>query len=114
MRQWFTWLLAFGILAGLQGRLLAEDPCRVIAAMHEHEHSGHDHGHGTPCDPAHDDHCPLEHHNHGTCGHAMPMAAELHATTRLGGFGFSLSPIRSEAELPPEAPFADLDKPPLI
>ena len=44
----------------------------------------------------------------------MPMAAELHAQARLGGFGFSLSPIRVESESPPDGPFTDLDKPPLI
>ncbi len=113
MRHWFTWLLALGILAGLQGRVLGADPCEVMAAMHEQEHSGHHHEPGKPCDPSHDKNCPLDHHHHGACAHAMPMAAEPQRHTR-AAFDFSLSPIRRESERAPEAPFAELDKPPLI
>ena len=114
MKLLFTWLVALGVLASLQGRVFAADPCEVLLALHEQEHSGHQHDLAQPCDPSHDQQCPLEHHSHGTCSHAMPMAADIHGPASLGGFGFSLSPIRGETELPPDAPFADLDKPPLI
>ena len=114
MQLLITWLFALGVCAGLQGRVFAADPCEALLAMHVQEHSGHPHDQGQPCEPSHDDHCPLEHHQHGNCSHAMPLAAELDSPTRVGGFGFSLSPIRSEAQLPPDGPFEDLDKPPLI
>lgn len=114
MRLLFTWLVALGVLVGLQGPAFAADPCEVLVAMHAQEHSGHLHDPGQPCDPSHDSQCPLEHHQHGNCSHTMPLAIEHHAPARLGGFGFSLSPIRSEAQLPPDGPFSDLDKPPVI
>jgi hypothetical protein len=114
MKILFTWLVVLGALAGLQGRALVADPCEVIVSMHEQEHSGHQHDPGQPCDPLHDNQCPLEHHQHGNCSHTMPIASEAHDSAHLGAFGFSLSPIRSEAHLPPDGPCADLDKPPLI
>ena len=114
MRLLFTWLLAFGVLVGLQGRAFAADPCDVLLAMHAEEHSGHHHDPGTPCDPSHDKHCPVEHHQHGACLHSMPMAMDNDSCARLGCSSFSMAPIRSESELVPDGPFSDLDKPPLI
>ena len=108
-----TWLIAFGVLAGLHVRAFGADPCEVLAAMHDAGHSGHHHEHGKPCDPSHDQNCPLDHH-HGACSHAMPMAAEPHLPGIFIGFAFSLSPILREPERAPEEPFAELDKPPLI
>jgi hypothetical protein len=113
MKMLFTWLMVICGLAGLHGRVLAADPCEVLAAMHERQHPHHHHEPGQPCDPSHDTHCPLDHH-HGNCSHAMPMAAEIQHAAGIGGFGFSLSLIRADAQLPPDAPFADLDKPPRI
>lgn len=114
MRLVFTWLVVFGILAGLQGRVLAEDPCETMLAMHEAEHSGHDHDPHTPCDPSHDEHCPVEHHQHCACVHSMPIAEAANEFSRLGNSLFSMAPIRSESDVPPDGPFSDLDKPPLI
>lgn len=110
----FTWLVAFGILAGLQGRVFAGDPCEVLLDMHAQEHSGHDHDHDVPCDPSHDDHCPVDHHHQCACSQTMPMSAYQGMFAGLGSSCFSMAPIRSESELPPDGPFSDLDKPPLI
>jgi hypothetical protein len=114
MRLLFTWIVAFGVLAGFCGRALAADPCAVILAMHAQEHSEHHHDPKQPCDPSHDQKCPVEHHQQGHCGHAMPLAAEVQAPVQAGGFRFSLAPVRSEALVLPEEPYAELDKPPLI
>lgn len=112
-RHLITWLLALGVLLGLQARVLAVDPCETLLAMHQQEHSDHHHDSDKPCDPSHDDHCPVEHHQQGACGHTMPLAAETHSLARVAGSLFSLSPIIEEAELAPDAPSSDLDKPPL-
>lgn len=114
MRLLFTWLVVFGVLAGFCGRALAADPCAVILAMHAQEHSGHHHDPEQPCDPSHDQKCPVEHHQQGQCGHTMPLAADIHGSSQVGGFGFSLALVRSEAVVLPEEPVSELDKPPLI
>lgn len=111
---YFTWLVAFGILVGLHGRVFAGDPCEVMLAMHQQEHSGHDHDPDLPCDPSHDDQCPIDHHHHCACAHAMPLSVDQGVFAGLGRNGFSMAPIRSESEVPPDGPFSDLDKPPLI
>lgn len=114
MRILFTWLAVLGVFAGMLGTASAADPCDVLLAMHGEEHADHQHEPGKPCDPVHDKQCPLEHHQHCSCSHAMPMAAELLAPVKLGVHDFSLSPIRGEAELPHDGPVMALDKPPLI
>ena len=114
MRILFTWLLTLGILLGLQGNAFAADPCDVLIDMHAQEHSHHEHDSEEPCDPNHDENCPLGHHQAGgNCCHTMPLADEKTSPGNLGGLGFSLSPIQSETTVAPEPPFVDLDKPPL-
>jgi len=120
MASLFTWLALLGIIAGLQGRVLAHDPCEVLESMHhsecgDHGHSDHaPHDHGDPSDSSHDSKCPSDHHHHGICGQCMPLASDGMMAQGNHSFGFSLSPVRLEHESPPEGPFADLDKPPLI
>ena len=114
MRLLFTWLVAFGVLVGLHGRAIAADPCAMLIAMHAEEHAGHDHDTESPCDPSHDKNCPLEHHQHCSCVDSMPIADCRSEFSRLECSLFSMAPIRSESELIPEGPYADLDKPPLI
>jgi hypothetical protein len=114
MRLLFTWLVAFGVLVGLQERVFATDPCGMLLAMHAEEHSGHHHDTESPCDPAHDKNCPVEHHQHCACVHSMPIAENHSEFARLGCSAFSMAPIRSEADVPPDGPFTELDKPPLI
>lgn len=114
MKWIFTWLVLLGLFAGLPGNVLAADPCDVLVTMHAMEHAGHHHDPSKPCDPSHDQKCPLEHHHHDACCHSMPLAVEDNHQSRLGGLGFSLMPVRSESQRLPDGPFADLDKPPLI
>jgi hypothetical protein len=114
MRLLFTCLVLLGLLAGLPGNVLAADPCETLVAMHMEEHGDHDHGPAHPCDPSHDQECPSEHHHHDACCHTMPLAAEEPAQSYMGGYGFTLMPVRSESLRVPDGPFADMDKPPLI
>ncbi len=108
------WLLLLGVFAGLQGRGFAADPCEVLAAMHEHEHSWHDHDPGKPCDPSHDEQCPLEHHSHGCFCHPMPLVDARDLLIRLSVPSLSLSRLRHVRETVPEEPYLSEDKPPLI
>jgi hypothetical protein len=113
MRHLLTWLILLGVLAGLQSRVCAADPCDVIEKMHAQEHSGHDHDPGKPCDPSHDKDCPLEHHSHGCLCHAMPLVPasdpiSLQVPCR------SLARLAHDGENPPDGPFLSEDKPPLI
>ncbi|MGD7652165.1 MAG: hypothetical protein ACQCXQ_03050 [Verrucomicrobiales bacterium] len=107
-----TWFLALGVMLGLQGRVLAADACEVMRT-HAHEHSDHDHDHEKPCDSSHEKDCPLDGHQHGTCGHAMPLATDKPDSTRVGMAWFSRHLIEEEALAAPEEPYAALDKPPL-
>lgn len=112
MRTLFTWLAVLGILVGLQGRVIAADPCEVLESLHASECGDHHHpDHG---DSSHDEKCPLDHHHHGNCSHFMPLVTDGAISRGSHPFGFSLSPVRLEHESPPEGPFEDLDKPPLI
>jgi hypothetical protein len=113
--KWFlTCFALLGLFAGSYGNVLAADPCDMLVSMHIQEHSGHDHDPEKPCDPSHDRNCPLEHHQHGSCCHTMPLAAEELASSRIGGNVFSLTPVCTESQSPPDGPFAELNKPPLI
>ena len=116
MRIISIWLLVLGVCAGFQVRAFGVDPCDILAALHLHEHDHHEDGHepDAPCDSSHDEQCPLDHHHHGHCTHCMPMTAEIPHAGRVSHIHFSLVPIRSDAARAPDAPCADLDKPPLI
>lgn len=114
MKDFFTWLLVLGVLAGSWSRVLAVDPCEGLLQMHAEEHSHHDHDHGQPCDPSHESNCPIDHHNHGSCCHSLPLVAEGLARVTAGGMDFSLSPLSLESWLKPDEPVHDLDKPPLV
>jgi hypothetical protein len=112
------WLLVFGVCAGLQARALGVDPCEILAALHLHEHGHHDHDDDhlppAPCESSHDEQCPLGHHHHDNCTHCMPLTVDLPNTAKVTAIGFSLVPILSDAARAPDAPYADLVKPPLI
>lgn len=118
MRATLIWLLVLGVCAGSQLRIIGVDPCEILAAMHLHEHGHHNHENGDthhlPCDSSHDKQCPLEHHHHANCTHCMPMAAELVYPARVCCIHYLLMPIRVDGVRAPDAPCADLDKPPLI
>jgi hypothetical protein len=56
----------------------------------------------------------LEHHQHCACSHTMPVGNVENTHSRLAVPAFSLMPVRSECQLPPDGPCSELDKPPLI
>lgn len=112
MRWLLTCLVMLGVCAGLQARVIAADPCDVISSMQEH--SEHHHDHGKPCDPAHDKHCPLDHHDHGCFCHGMPLVDASDHAIRLNNTCRSLSRLPHARETAPDGPFLSEDKPPLI
>ena len=114
LRWIFTWLVLLGVLASLHARASAADPCEVLVAMHEQEHSGHHHDPEEPCDPSHDQHCPLEHHQHSGCCHAMPLADAAGLFVGLTAPVHSLSRHLPECEVAPDGPCLSEDEPPLI
>lgn len=115
MRMLVQWMLLIGFLTGLQTRVLGADPCKVLASMHETGHPGQCHEDHVPCDPAHDEKCPAEHHHHhNACGHALPMSAELEMVCRLGMPASSLLTVLPESEPIPDGPYLSSDRPPLI
>lgn len=114
MRYLLAWLLMLGVFAGLQGRAFAADPCDMMAAMHDNGHSDHHHEPGKPCDPSHDQKCPLDHHYHGCFCHGMPLMDARDLSIRLSAPSLSLSLLRHARETAPDGPFLSEDKPPLI
>jgi hypothetical protein len=123
MKHFITWLVALGIIVGLQSRVHSQDPCDVIASLHEHEHHHHDdHSNSpddqqVPCDSSHDDRCPTDHHhhhNHDCLCHGMHVTDAMAGRLRLKVPDFSLSRFRHEGEVAPEGPCLGEDKPPLI
>lgn len=123
MKLCLTWLIAFAVMIGMQGRAFAVDPCEVLMEQHSHDHDhehdpGHSHEPCEPCDSSHDSECPLDHHHHhhheGCYGPAMPIADANDCFLRLNVPHSSLSRFRHEGEVAPDGPCLDKDKPPLI
>lgn len=115
VRGLFTWLLMFGVIAGLCGRVLALD--------HSHGHGddaseccGHSHHDSPEEDPGPTPDCPpstQEHHTHACC-HPAPLAnadVQVHGPVAPGG---SWVNVTWSAVRPPDEPVFALDKPPLI
>ena len=115
MRSFLTWLLVLGVVVGLGNRVLALDPCdsQIEAAAGGHSGHHHDHDSDHPCDPTHDQQCPVEHH-HAVCGHMMPLVSDHQAGIVVGGAMFSRLLMCVENATLPETPVYELDKPPLI
>ncbi|MCW1886750.1 hypothetical protein OKA04_18570 [Luteolibacter flavescens] len=118
MRSVFAWLLMFGVIAGLCGRVLALD--HVHSKVHTsqcsgHDHDGHDHDHESTDDHSHEG-CPPgphEHHTHACC-HPAPLAGmdlQQHRMPPPGAVWLCVSWVTA---LPPDEPVFALDKPPLI
>ncbi|QJE95907.1 hypothetical protein [Luteolibacter luteus] len=117
MRSWFTWLLVFGVMAGLWGRVLSLDHQhgkKEVAACcdHDHSHDGSDSqgdagDHGKDCPP-----WPHDHHH--TCCHQAPLAGAEIPNPGLVPPGASWLGVTWSTALPPDEPVFALDKPPLI
>ncbi len=113
MRNLFIWLLALGIIAGLHARVLAEDPCEIMAECHEHSHDAP--CHGDPCDSDHDGKCPAEHHHHQGCVcPVMPLIPNTDSQMQLGCASSTLSRRIEQRRRIPEGPVLGMDKPPLV
>ncbi|HVJ45357.1 MAG TPA: hypothetical protein VM511_03155 [Luteolibacter sp.] len=111
MRFLMTWLLVFGVFAGLGMRVLAIEEIHHVCSHEQHDcQGGHPHdGH------QHDDDGPLDHHHHcGACLHGIPLGLDDNLIARLSVPGFSRYEIRHDSERTPDGPFQALDKPPLI
>lgn len=110
--------MVFGMLAGLNARVLAADAGHLTVYPHSSEACcHHDHGPDTPAAPLTDEeqHCPHDHHHH-LCGclHALPLATEDELGCRLADPVSSLTGVRPESALVPDEPFLGSEKPPLI
>ncbi len=115
MKDFVTWLIIFSVLAGLGVRALAEADKRSCACpeMKSHcceserpPHPSHDHDGGD---------CPLDsHHHHGCCFYTGALAFGDDAECRLRHPSSSCLGFCHEGEIPPDAPFLGLEKPPLI
>jgi hypothetical protein len=107
-------LIVVAVLLGLQVRVLADDPCEVLAVMTEDCHSGHDHSNDAPCDSPHDKNCPSDHHKSGACCHILPLVSDNQAVCRLASPASYRLRVRPECALIPEGPYLSSDRPPLI
>jgi hypothetical protein len=118
MRLFLTWLLVFGVFAGLGLRAVAADAGHTAMCAEDSSHcgqSGHDHHHGHDSHDHEDEDCPPDHHHHyGCCFQGMPMTAEMANACRISDPSASFLGVRHECEVPPDGPFLSSEKPPQI
>ena len=111
VRTWLSWLLMFGVIAGLSGRMIPDD--HPYPQEHVKECCGHDCGsddgdHSPDCPPGSHDH-----HSHACC-HPLPLAGVEMEYDRVPVPAHSWLGVTCWTALPPEGPVFELDKPPLI
>ena len=114
VRSVFAWLMVFGVIAGLCGRVLALD--HVHPKGQSSECCDHDHSHDSGDDDHHSPDCPPgphEHHTHSCC-HVAPLAGVEVPQQRLLLPDAVWLHISWFTALPPDEPVFALDKPPLI
>ena len=115
MRFFLTWLLVFGVLAGLNLRALSASGSSLTMCAEEishccgndaSQHQGQNHeGHE----------CPLnDHHHHGCCFHVLTLILGTDAEWKFTLSSSSFAGFRHEGEIPPDGPFLGSEKPPLI
>lgn len=111
----FRWLMLCSLLLGLHARLLAQDPCEVMAKAHSNGTCCVEHEECPPGAPDHDHKCPAEHHQHqGICGHATPYALD-DTLVMWVDRSFGANPwLRPEGDDTPDGPLLEEDHPPLI
>jgi hypothetical protein len=115
MRIFASLVLVVAVFFGQYARVMAKDPCEVIASQYQNDHPDHHHEEHLPCDPSHDEDCPSHHHHHcGTVCQVVPLICENEvkcgAPWRLSD---NLRP-RQESDLMPEDPYLSSEKPPII
>jgi hypothetical protein len=114
VRGWLPWLLVFGVIAGLCGRVLALD--HFHGEPEAHECCGHHHEDGGDSEDPHGPDCPPyphEHHTHACC-HAAPLAGVEIQHPGLVPPGGCLVDVAWLSAIRPDEPVFSLDKPPLI
>jgi hypothetical protein len=99
VRGWLPWLLVFGVIAGLCGRVLALD--------HSHRTTAEI----SKCDHHHDDH---DHHHTHACCHAAPLAGLEIQHPGLLPPAVCRVDVAWLSAIRPDEPVFSLDKPPLI
>lgn len=115
MRLVASLILVLAVFIGLQARVLAKDPCEVIASMHQVDDCCHRNEKTLPCDPSHEENCPAEHHHHcGVLCHASPLVSENDFASRLAVPTSIRLRLQPESELIPEGPCLSSDRPPII
>lgn len=114
VRSWLSWLLVFGVIAGLGGRVLALD--HVHAKKEVAECCGHSHDDGSQDDSDHGPDCPPGPHEHPThaCCHPAPLTGSEIQQWSMVPPGASWIGVAWSTALPPDEPVFALDKPPLI
>lgn len=110
------WLMIFWVIAGLGARVMAQDTHWLDP---RDSHCCADHHDADPEENSPEQHhesCPPgPHHHHAcTCAHSLPLSAEDDWVSRLHVPPFCLLEVSQESETPPEKPFLQLEKPPLI
>ena len=118
MRGWLTWLLVFGVIAGLGGRVLAVDHTHSKPKTQEsHQCCGdHHHDDSAPADGDHGPDCPPgphDHHSHACC-HPAPLAGADVQCPGLAPPAALRLDVTWHRTFRPEEPVFALDKPPLI
>ena len=106
-----TWLLVFGVIAGLGGRVLALD--HLHAEHPDSECCGHDHGHSDDDSAPDSPRGQHDHHSHACC-HPAPIVGEDIKGDRLPVLTHQWLRVTWWTDLPHDGPVFELDKPPLI
>jgi len=117
MRQFLTWLMVLGVLAGLNLRAFSADGDHRAVCPEKMDQccetggsslpaSSHDHEDGD-CPPDH-------HHHHECCFHVVPLTVDQETESLLRDPASTFLGFRHDGEVPPDGPFLSSEKPPLI
>lgn len=119
MQRIFTWLMIFGVLAGINMHVLAADGGCVVCfdqsedccAIGSNASESAVQESRTPEKSK----CPGDHlHHPGCCSHVMGLAIVPNPECRFGISYHNLLEFRHEGEAVPDGPYLRLEKPPLI
>lgn len=112
MKQLFSWLMVFCVLAGLNVRAIGADHSHLKPQYHAMDSCcGHQEEPAHPDDHEHHD---GDCHHHHCCFHAQPLTVESDHFKRFAFLKSHRLHFRHEAELAPDEPFLGSEKPPLI
>ncbi|MEO7099819.1 MAG: hypothetical protein ABI162_10695 [Luteolibacter sp.] len=116
MRSFLTWLMVFGVLAGLNLRALSADGSCIVCFVNVENCCKN--APSTSQEKSQDSDSkksPADHeHHHGCCSHVLPLAAMNESNCKFGIPTSFLLVARHESEVAPDGPFLGSEKPPLI